>query len=76
MSAVSFGTESYAQEILTPDQGNVIQQTTDNSLSTVLGEMAKIKPTLYKNQGDPISILVARDLDLSRVYRLRQAHGR
>lgn len=76
MSAVSFGAESYAQEALTPDQGNFIQQTTDNSLSTVLGEMAKIKPTLYKNQGDPISILVARDLDLSPVYTLRRGHGR
>ena len=76
MSAVSFGAESYAQDALTPDQGNFIQQTADNSLSTVLGEMAKIKPTLHKNQGDPISILVARDLDLSPVYTLRRGHGR
>ncbi len=76
MSAVSFGAESYTQEALTPDQGNFIQQTTDNSLSAVLGEMAKIKPTLHKNQGDPISILVARDLDLSPVYTLRRVHGR
>lgn len=75
MSAVSFGAESYAQDALTPNQGNFIQQTADNSLSTVLGEMAKIKPTLHKNQGDPISILVARDLDLSPVYTLRRGHG-
>jgi type IV secretion system protein VirB10 len=76
MSAVSFGAESYTQEALTPDQGNFIQQNTDNTLSGVLGELAKIKPTLHKNQGDPISIIVSRDLDLSPVYELRRGYGR
>ena len=76
MSAVSFGAESYTREALTPDQSNFIQQTTDNSLSGVLGELAKIKPTLHKRQGDPISIIVCRDIDLSPVYELRRRHGR
>ncbi len=53
MSAVSFGAESYTREALTPDQSNFLQQNTDNTLSGVLGELAKIKPTLHKNQGDP-----------------------
>jgi type IV secretion system protein VirB10 len=75
MSAVSFGAESYTREALTPDQANFIQDTADDTLSGVLGELARIKPTLHKNQGEPISILVARDLDLSPVYELRGQHG-
>jgi type IV secretion system protein VirB10 len=76
MSAVSFGAESYTREALTPDQSDFIQETTDDTLSGVLGELAKIKPTLHKSQGDPISIVVSRDLDLSPVYALRSGHGR
>jgi len=76
MSAVSFGVDSYAREALTPDESRYLQQTTNNTLSGVLGEMARIKPTLHKNQGDPVSILVARDVDLSPVYALRSGHAR
>ena len=72
MSAVSFGVQSYAREQLTSDQSSFIESTTTDSLSTVLAEFAKIKPTLHKNQGDPINILVARDVDLSPVYQLRR----
>ena len=75
MSAVSFGAESYAREQLTSDQARYIEGSTNDSLSTVLGELAKIKPTLHKNQGDPISIIVSRDVDLSPVYELRMRHG-
>ena len=70
MSAVSFGTESWAREQLTSDQAQWIEQTTNDSLSTVLAEFAKIKPTLHKHQGATINILVARDVDLTPVYRL------
>jgi type IV secretion system protein VirB10 len=77
MSAVSFGVQSYAREQLTSDQSRFIESTTTDSLSTVLAEFAKIKPTLHKNQGDPINILVARDVDLSPVYQLRRrGYGR
>ena len=72
MSAVSFGVQSYAREQLTSDQSSFIESTTTDSLSTVLAEFAKIKPTLHKNQGDPINILVARDVDLAPVYQLRR----
>jgi len=77
MSAVSFGVESYAREQLTSDQARYIEGATNDTLSGVLAEFAKIKPTLHKNQGDPINIVVARDVDLSSVYALRRSgHGR
>ncbi|MEA3643426.1 MAG: TrbI/VirB10 family protein, partial [Lamprobacter sp.] len=70
MSAVSFGTESWAREQLTSDQSQWIEQSTNDSLSTVFAEFAKIKPTLHKHQGATINILVARDVDLAPVYQL------
>lgn len=72
MSAVSFGTESWAREQLTSDQSQWIEQSTNDSLSTVFAEFAKIKPTLHKHQGATINILVARDVDLAPVYQLVQ----
>jgi type IV secretion system protein VirB10 len=72
MSVVSFSAESYAREQLTSDEARFIEGTTNDSLSTVLAELARIKPTLHKSQGDSINILVARDVDLSPVYRLRR----
>lgn len=77
MSAVSFGVQSYTRERLSSDQSSFVESTTNDSLSGVLAEFARIKPTLYKHQGDPIAIVVARDLDLSSVYALRRrGHGR
>ena len=34
-----------------------------------------MKPTLHKNQGELVSIFVARDLDFAGVYRLALVRG-
>ncbi len=40
----------------------------------VLKHSLNIGPTLYKNQGERISIFVARDLDFSNVYELKRTY--
>jgi type IV secretion system protein VirB10 len=47
---------------------------TSNGLAEkVLASSINIKPTIYANQGDRVSIYVARDLDFSNVYAVRPA---
>jgi type IV secretion system protein VirB10 len=41
--------------------------------NTALENSINIPPTLRKNQGDTVSVVVAQDLDFSAVYRLKTA---
>ena len=38
--------------------------------NTALEEFIKIKPVLYRNQGDIVGVYVNRDIDFSKVYKL------
>ncbi|MES2899574.1 MAG: type IV secretion system protein VirB10 [Pseudomonadota bacterium] len=46
-------------------------ETGRNLAERILESTINIKPTLYKNQGDRATIMVARDLDFASVYALR-----
>lgn len=46
-------------------------QGTEQAAAEALRNSINIPPTLYKNQGERVSIFVARDLDFSDVYSLR-----
>ena len=76
MSVVSFGTQSWLRDELTPDNSRYIESIPEDTLGPVLSEMAKIKPTLHKNQGERVNIFVARDLDLSSVYKLDTSYAK
>jgi type IV secretion system protein VirB10 len=57
------------------NRAGIDAQQTGHSGSQAAGiaveQSASIKPTLHKNQGEMVSIFVARDLDFSGVYQLR-----
>lgn len=46
--------------------------TTSDTAGRVLENTINIPPTLYKNQGDRVSVYVARDLDFRGVYDLKR----
>lgn len=50
---------------------NNTQEAGNDEAARVLDSTINIPPTLSKNQGDRVSIYVARDLDFSRVYALQ-----
>ncbi len=67
--------------VLASSQGAGVQSTSNtqgavkDSASIALENSINIPPTLYKNQGDQINVIVARDLDFSGVYGLRLTHA-
>ncbi|MER8589668.1 type IV secretion system protein VirB10 [Mesorhizobium sp. M1338] len=50
---------------------NSFQSNAGQAVETTLRATINVPPTLKKNQGDAVSIFVARDLDFSDVYDLR-----
>ena len=57
-------------------QVNSIQNSGQSAAAIATEQSINIPPTLYKNQGELVSVFVARDLDFSSVYRLRIIEGR
>ncbi|CAZ15877.1 type IV secretion system protein VirB10 (plasmid) [Xanthomonas albilineans] len=55
---------------------NNTSQTSDQLAREALQATIAIPPTLYAQQGEAVSIYVARDLDFSDVYDLRLGYGR
>ncbi|MGD9540303.1 type IV secretion system protein VirB10 [Methylocystis sp.] len=57
-------------------QVNSIQNSGQSAAAIATEQSINIPPTLYKSQGELVSVFVARDLDFSSVYRLRIIEGR
>jgi type IV secretion system protein VirB10 len=72
-SVIGYGPQVAANAVQHGSGNNYIQFLTPQQelANTVLEAQINIPPTLEKNQGDTVSIFVARDLDFSSVYDLR-----
>lgn len=74
MLSLIFDLSSYATSRNRSGDSFTFDNTTsgaEDAIAKVLEHSLDIPPTLYKNQGERISILVARDLDFSKVYDLK-----
>lgn len=72
--AITFGMLRGTQGVNTNGGGIVFQQSArsgESAVEQILKSTIGIKPTLYANQGDVITIYVARDVDFTHVYNLR-----
>lgn len=82
LSIVNDGSRIAGQQLSKTDIEINSTQGSGNSAAAIATEQSiNIPPTLTKNQGELVSIFVARDLDFSSVYDLRlvgqtQAYGR
>lgn len=53
------------------DYSENTRDATQQMANTALEEFIKIKPVLYRNQGDIVGVYVNRDIDFSKVYKLK-----
>ncbi|SOO14142.1 Conjugation TrbI family protein [Xanthomonas citri pv. fuscans] len=68
--AAAFAANRNGNSATTVNLGNT-QDAASDMAAKVLETTANIPPTLYKQQGDRINIIVARDLNFGEVYELR-----
>ncbi|AQS65407.1 MULTISPECIES: type IV secretion system protein VirB10 [Rhizobium/Agrobacterium group] len=66
---------SYAGNSTGGTSFNSFQNNGEQAADTALRAAINIPPTLKKNQGDTVSIFVARDLDFSGIYQLHMTGG-
>lgn len=77
LSIVSDGSQIAGRQLSNADIEIRSTQGAGGSAAAIATEQSiNIPPTLTKNQGELVSIFVARDLDFSSVYELRLAGGR
>lgn len=75
LSLVEGGIQAGVSSV-SPNGSNYINTGNISSVaSTSLDNSINIRPTLRKNQGELVSIFVARDLDFSTVYQVTTAYG-
>jgi type IV secretion system protein VirB10 len=72
LSTVSDATKAGIQRVQANTGGSIngVGNSGKEAAALAVEQAAAIKPTLHKNQGDVVSIFVARDLDFSSVYKL------
>lgn len=69
--------ENAANRAVKPSQTQIIKRKNNadeqvtSITNSILQKEMNIEPTLYRNQGDIVGILIARDLDFSQVYTLK-----
>lgn len=79
---ISTAVTSRAAKSTNQGQGNGVfllpstQTAGQNAVAELLKQGSEVKRSLYRNQGDTISITVARYVDFSPVYKLRTLKGR
>lgn len=63
-----------AQIVKQKNSAPVVNEQVTSITNSILQKEMNIEPTLYRNQGDIVGILIARDLDFSQVYTLKLRH--
>jgi len=74
ISILDIGAEALRDKYTRGDNTNINYNgntPVENMANTALKEFINIKPTFYKNHGDVVGIYVEKDLDFSKVYRLK-----
>jgi type IV secretion system protein VirB10 len=75
VSILDIGSEALKNKYSGGDNSNTNYGSNNNAVksmsNTALNQFINIKPTFYKNHGDVVGIYIEKDLDFSKVYRLK-----